>query len=108
MGQVTVVVRFAFEGIHSWPDAPPELNEAYLRHPHRHMFHVEAAKAVTHLNRDVEIIALRRDMEAHCQWAFAGPHHKSCELMAAELLSHFELVRCQVLEDGENGAEVRA
>lgn len=108
MASIRVVVRFSFEGVHSWPGAPAHLPEAYLRHPHRHMFHVEATQTVTHTERDVEIIALRRKMECYCVQHFSGPHGGSCEAMALALLVQFNLHSCRVLEDNENGAEVEA
>ncbi len=32
-------VTFQREGIHQYPDAPEEV--AFLRHPHRHVFHLK-------------------------------------------------------------------
>src|ERR1043166_2720143 len=101
---VYVVVKFSFEGVHYWPDAAGQ--EAYLQHPHRHLFYVEATKRVSHLDRDIEIIGLSRTMKGECERMFAGPHHMSCEEMAFKLAEWFGLSRCQVLEDNENGAEV--
>lgn len=103
---LAVVVRFRFEGVHSWPDCPLQ-DVAFLRDPHRHEFHVEAVKLVEHEDRDVEIIMLKRAMQVWCQ-AFRGPHTMSCESMARQLVDAFLLQRCRVLEDGENGAEVTA
>lgn len=102
-----VVVRFRFEGLHSWPTAP-DGPVSFLRHVHRHEFHVEAAKDVSHDDRDIEIIQLKNAMQAHAAAEFAGPHSLSCEMMARALLLRYGLARCMVLEDGENGAEVLA
>ena len=103
---IKIIVRFSFEGIHCWPAAPDHLREAYLRHPHRHMFHVEATKVVTHTERDIEIIALKNAMQDYCLTSLKGPHTLSCEAMALALLEYFGLCCCRVLEDDENGAEV--
>ncbi len=96
-------------------DPPPALRwlrdaEAnfFLQFPHRHEFHVEAVKPVTHDDRDVEIIMLKGALRRYCESQFAGPHTLSCEAMARQLQSVFDLSRCRVLEDGENGAEVTA
>lgn len=106
--KIAIVVRFQFAGIHSWPLAPQNVEERYLAAPHRHMFYVEAVKPVTHAERDIEIIALKREMAHYCWAYFKGPHTMSCESMAIQLLEEFGLLRCQVLEDNENGAEVTA
>lgn len=103
---VAIVVRLQFEGVHWWPGAPQDVPEKYLVHPHRHMFYVEASKTVEHMDRQIEIIALRRRIEEYCYEHFRGPHILSCEMMAQKLLAHFLLSTCQVLEDNENGAVV--
>ena len=59
---LSIIVRFTFSGIHHWPGAPQDVEEQYLVVPHRHLFHVEAVKAVTHEERDIEFIALQRQM----------------------------------------------
>lgn len=101
---VRVIVRFQFEGVHYWPGAPEDA--AILRHPHRHVFHVEAAMPVTHDDRDVEFIELKRVMQLYCVGMFTGPHPLSCEMIARRLVDRFALDKCAVFEDGENGAEV--
>ncbi len=111
MAGVAIVVRLQFEGVHYWPDAPLDKPEHYLRHAHRHVFHVEAVKRVTHEERDIEIIAFKREMLAFCEERFGkgtGAHPFSCETLARILLEEFGLQRCSVLEDNENGAEVTA
>lgn len=107
MVHLFVVVSFQFAGIHFWPDAP-ENAESYLRHPHRHLFHVKAWKPVSHAEREVEIIALKKEMQAYVdqRWGDGTPRVDSCETIAMHLLRRFGLERCQVLEDGENGALV--
>lgn len=99
----SIVVRFQFEGIHSWPGAPQDGPTPFLRDPHRHVFHVTAHRPVTHDDRDVEFIQLKRVMLQACLANFSGPHTLSCEAMAAHLLNTFGLSRCEVSEDGENG-----
>ena len=100
------------EGIHNWPGCPLE-EVAYLRDPHRHVFHVKAYTTVTHSDRDVEFIMLKHTLLEYltttywhdeCKCLYFGA--KSCEMIAQELIDSFGLSRCEVSEDGENGAVV--
>ncbi len=100
------------DGIHNWPDCPiEEVN--FLRVPHRHMFHVKAYKLVTHSDRDVEFIQLKHEVQEYIEATYFVPEERtcvfgamSCEMIAEELIAHFDLTRCEVSEDGENGAIV--
>jgi hypothetical protein len=103
-----IVVRTRFEAIHSWPECPHE-DVAFLRHPHRHEFHVEMKVPVHHDDRDVEFIMAKRDLEACIKQNWQGQDlgRMSCEQMAERLLMFFSAASsCSVFEDGENGAEV--
>ena len=93
------------EGFHNWPSAPPE--HGFLASRHRHEFHVTAWKRVAHSDRDIEIIHLKRQVRQSLEVSteFGA---KSCEDIAANLVARFDLTRCRVMEDGENGAEVTA
>lgn len=98
------------EGIHNWPDCPFE-EVAYLRDPHRHMFHVKAQVAVTHDDRDVEFIVLKHKVRDYLEEMYWDDETKccyfgamSCEMIARELIEEFNLTSCEVSEDGENGA----
>jgi len=100
------------EGIHQWSECPLEEVE-YLRHPHRHLFHVKAILEVTHSNRDVEFIVLKHDIGAYINlkyfdsgWNLCNFGNMSCEMIAKDLLIQFDLTSCEVSEDGENGAIV--
>ena len=99
----SVVVTLQVEGVHYWPDCNlPEV--IFLKDMHRHMFHIEACKQVDHNNRDVEIIMLKRDI-GKALGEFEGNFgDMSCEDIAEELITRFDLMYCKVLEDGENGA----
>lgn len=100
------------EGLHYWADCP--LNEvSYLRDPHRHLFYVRAYKKVSHDDRDVEFIVLKHKIQSYLQDKYFCPMSNlldfqtmSCEMIAKELISKFNLSRCDVSEDGENGAIV--
>jgi predicted glycosyltransferase involved in capsule biosynthesis len=106
MLKVRVYATTRFEGFHRWPDAPDEV--AFLRNRHRHVFHVRAEKAVSHDDRDVEFILLKRAVEAEIKTVSLEEETEtwSCERWASELLQRLQLDKVDVSEDGENGAVV--
>lgn len=107
---IEVVVKLQIEGTHRWPGCPFE-DVAFLRDTHRHIFTIYATKKVTHDDRDIEIILLKRKMEAWIQSQFGKPASfgtMSCEQIGETLLEYFSLSSCEVLEDNENGAKVTA
>lgn len=106
------------EGTHNWPECPFD-EVAYLRDPHRHIFHIKAYTVVNHDDRDVEFIMLKHEIEQYLhekyycganKLAMFDSLHKfgamSCEMIARELIEKFHLSRCEVSEDNENGAIV--
>lgn len=108
-----VISSIQFEATHHWPGVLdsqiPGIEEVgYLRHPHRHLFHIKAVKEVFHNDREVEIIVLKHQIEKQLlEWypnRDLGP--TSCEALAERILKAFDLQKCEVLEDGENGAVV--
>lgn len=103
-----IVVRLQVEGIHRWEGCDiPEVS--FLKNNHRHIFYIEAKKKVSHLDRDIEIICLKRAMLTflHRNYNMCIDFgNKSCEMIANELMKEFALSSCSVLEDNENGAEV--
>ena len=50
-----IVVKLQVEGLHQWQDCPIE-DVSFLRDRHRHIFHIEVRKKVSHNDRDIEII----------------------------------------------------
>lgn len=111
-----VYCSLRIEGIHHWPKCPHREVE-YLRDPHRHMFHIKAWVNVSHDDRDVEFIMLKHQIDEYLVGKYAKtdlPTSRwvcdfgamSCEMIARELLDRFGLSRCEVSEDGENGAIV--
>lgn len=107
-----VVVTLQVEGTHRWEECPIE-EVSYLRNDHRHMFHIKATKAVSHDDRDIEIIQLKHELRTYLGKYFKQESQlcvfgkMSCEMIAKELMDEFQLNSCEVLEDGENGAIVR-
>jgi len=109
-----IYCSFQIEGVHYWADCPFEEVD-YLRHRHRHQFGIKAYKQVTHSDRDIEFIVLKHQMLAYLHKTYYNDVSKlhwfggkSCEMLAEELITAFELTRCEVNEDGENGAIVYA
>lgn len=107
-----VYCTLQIEGTHSWPGCPFD-EVGYLRKPHRHIFHIKAHKIVAHDDRDTEFIMLQHEIKNFFQQNYYRDHKSlcvfgamSCEMIAMELIHHFELCKCEVSEDGENGAIV--
>lgn len=108
-----VVATFRFEALHCWPEAESAAPQVgFLKHLHRHEFHVTAEKAVTHSDREVEVVTLKRQLAASVSRLTEDTSQgrslgrMSCEDVALRLLSDLNLDSCEVLEDGENGARI--
>ena len=103
------------EGTHNWPDCPFDKVD-YLRVPHRHVFHIKAYAEVYHDDRDVEFIMLKHEIKDYfvsrgyfkVEKSLCEFGARSCEMIARELIERFDLSRCEVSEDNENGAIVTA
>lgn len=110
MTKTNIIVNLQVEGFHNWAQAREVFPEAgFLADRHRHMFHIKCTKAVSHSDRDVEIIMFKREIQAYLAKTYGNVCEfgsKSCEMLSEELLKEFDLEYCSVLEDGENGAEV--
>lgn len=103
-----IVITLEVEGTHNWPQCPFE-DVAFLKSEHRHMFRIRAEKEVSHEDREIEIILMKRKVTAFLQDKFGTPckfGSKSCETIARELAEKFGFILVEVLEDGENGALV--
>lgn len=101
-------VTFQKEGVHSYPDAPASV--AYLRNPHRHVFHFKVWIEVFHDDREIEFIIFKRELEDLFGEGALKLHNQSCEMLSDAL--HKEIatkyphrrIQIEVSEDGENGA----
>jgi len=100
-----VFCTLTFEALHRWPAAKGPV--VFLKYPHRHIFHVKAWKGVSHSYRQVEFITLKHEIG---KFISLVPNSKvitwSCEMWARFILEKFSLDKCEVSEDGENGALV--
>lgn len=85
-------ITFELDGLHSWPDAPPDV--AYLKYPHRHRFHIAVSFSQPH-PRAVEFhvftVFCKSLLEVQYmlipQTDLLNFGHLSCEEIATKLLS---------------------
>ena len=113
MSMAIIFVKLEAVGFHHWPDAPGHRD--YLRHKHRHLFHLEARTAVGHDDREIEFHDVRDELGR--LWlgmaGLGGDLGKmSCEAMARRLCAGLAALwprtwQVSVSEDGEAGAVVR-
>jgi len=113
-----VTATYQFGGIHCWRSQPADAERGHLASPHRHMFHVEVGVRVEHADRDVEILALKYEVQRAIRERYDEATHNlgdrdlgdaSCEMIADVVMSAVakefgSCAWCRVLEDGENGA----
>jgi len=116
-----VIVRHQFKGMHNWGNCHIG-DVAFLKHPHRHIFHVELVASVNHADRDIEFFMLQRLIDSSIYNLYHGESDmgyielgsRSCEMIAKDiidiLVTRYDLpsteVTCSVFEDNENGAKV--
>ena len=107
-----IYVTLQIEGIHNWPDCNIE-EVQFLKYPHRHLFGIKAYKEVGHSNRDIEFIELKHSIQEYLRKKYWNKEKriyllgaKSCEMLAIELIQEFDLIKCEVNEDNENGSIV--
>ena len=107
----SVIIRLTVEGIHQWKDC--NLTDVmYLNCPHRHIFYIECVKEVSGDDREIEIITFKHQVLSYLEKKYGDSNRvmsfqgMSCEMIATELFEAFNLSRCKVMEDNENGAEV--
>ena len=108
--KTTITIRLQVEGVHRWAKCPHE-DVKFLRDFHRHIFHVECEKQVFHDDRDVEFIRFKREvlkylLDKYDDGECLKFNDMSCEMIAKELVLKYDLIKCSVFEDNENGATV--
>jgi len=103
----SILISTSYSATHCWPDCPIE-EVSFLKHPHRHVFHVVMRFEVSHNNRDIEFIQKKILVDDYLSntWNEKDVGNLSCEDMAEILFNRFEADYVSVLEDNENGAEV--
>jgi hypothetical protein len=80
-----VFCSFDFEGTHCWPEAIHQKDIGFLALSHRHMFHVKLYLPVSHHDRDVEFIKLKRYIKCITDDWPTNLHDASCESIAYKL-----------------------
>lgn len=104
----TLIVTVQVPGSHFWRECP--LREvSYLKHTHRHLFKIVAYIGVAYSREREFFWCQNRILEfIHGNW---GVNHgvvcfgeDSCEQIAEHIADGMGLNRCEVWEDGENGA----
>ena len=107
--RTNIIVKFDVEGLHKWPDAPPEYY--FLIYPHKHFFHFEIHIPVGN-SRQLEFIDVRARLLYEAE-AFGGDFdNMSCEDLAAWMrglviaIYRVQPYRVAVFEDQFVGAEV--
>lgn len=106
--KTNIIVNLQYAATHCWPECPiPEV--AFLKNPHRHVFHITCKISVGHDDRELEIIMFKNSILSFLEKTYSGDFGtRSCEQIAKIILKFYNLDYCQVLEDNENGAEVWA
>ena len=106
--KISIIVKLKVEGIHRWKEC--NIDEvSFLRNTHRHVFYITCKKKVSHQDRDIEVIKFKRQIQSYLFSKYGMPcdfKEMSCEMIAFNIFQEFKLISCEVLEDGENGAEV--
>lgn len=110
--KTTIYVSVQAEGVHRWPAATQVFPKVgYLSNLHRHTFHIKAHKPVNHDDRDVEFIMFKHDIQEYLVTRYwSNDMHlydfgsMSCEMIAREILQHFDCTTVEVNEDNECGA----
>lgn len=124
VSQTTKVIWVTFDkvGFHRYPDAPDEV--AYLRDRHRHVFKFRVTVEVIHDDREIEFHLFKNWLVSLYDDSHLEVDHKSCEMLAQDLLHQINNkygnapiyggntatqreMSVEVSEDGECGAIVR-
>lgn len=110
--KTTIYSRLNVEGLHQWGNCPID-EVLYLKLLHRHNFEIIAYANTTHNDRDIEFIEFKHKIDKYLKDKYFDEIYKclnfgnmSCEMIATELIEYFDLVKCEVNEDRENGAIV--
>jgi len=108
----TIVCKLQVEGVHQWAECPFE-EVKFLKNSHRHIFYINCEKEVCHNDRDIEFIMFKRKIIKYLNKKYSNGEYlefnnMSCEMISIELMKEFELAKCEVFEDNENGAIIYA
>lgn len=105
----SICVRTQRAFLHCYPGAPDTVE--YLRHPHRHLMHIELQMEVFHDDRELEFILVVSSLNTMIEHTTWDPYI-SCEQIGKRIIRWAREkygerdVKVSVFEDGENGAIV--
>lgn len=112
-----VHTQFVREGYHYFPEAASDpryatgdhMDVSHLGSRHMHYFYFKVWVEVTHANRDIEFIQLRRWLESLYTSGQLELDHKSCEMISDDLYAvvfdkYPVEIRIDVSEDNINGS----
>jgi len=108
-------VSVQIEALHHWKEASGSVS--FLKHPHRHIFHVRAHIEQKSTRRDVEYLGAKRELQSFLLSkamtnSIRNFNKASCEDIAEEILLWLRqqypnrCLKVEVFEDGENGCLV--
>lgn len=98
-----IFITTQFVGFHKWDDAPNEV--IFLRNKHRHLFKVRVWFKVTHDDRELEFLLMKKKVEDYLEAFEFRQDVGSCEMICKELVDiDARITKVEVSEDGENGA----
>lgn len=113
-----VYTQFVKEGYHFYPEAKHDpklatgdfMDVSHLGDRHFHYFYFKVWVEVNHSNRDIEFIQLRRRLESLFRDGAMEVNHKSCEMLAEEMVDVLaswypnSSIKVDVSEENINGA----
>ena len=84
----TIIIRTRFVALHYWPGCDiPEVE--FLKHPHRHEFHVEVEIQVGHTDRQKEFFVCKKELNNFVKkWEQCALCAMSCEMFAEDILTY--------------------
>lgn len=107
-----VYCSFRLVGLHQWTNCPYD-DVDFLRTRHRHEYHIKCYFRVNHSDRDIEFIRAKNQIMDYLTNKYWNTQYNccdfgemSCEMIAEELCSEFDLYSVDISEDGENGGIV--
>lgn len=113
LSETFIYVTLQREGIHQYPAASDLPGVEFLAFPHRHMFHIKAQIQVSHQDRELEFILVKRWIESLFTDGVLQLGNQSCEMIATGLINQIgtkygyeRKIFVDVSEDGENGSFV--
>jgi len=106
----TVILDFEMVGFHKWVNAPEQVK--FLSHKHRHNFRFRLGYKVIDPDRQIEIFMEEEIVQYYlteCYGSILEFDSMSCEMIAEDILQHFQDEGCiwvEVFEDNRGGARV--